>query len=65
MPPTPVTPELYTQHGFPWFELYDADREDVAAGERFAGLAGTADEPEEGVTVDPGQVRGIDREPEA
>ena len=30
-----------------------------------AGLAGTADEPEEGVTVDPGQVRGIGREPEA
>lgn len=64
VPPTPVTPELYTQYGFPWFELYDADREDIAASERFAGLAGTADEPEEGLAVDPGQVHGIPREPE-
>lgn len=29
-PPTPVTASSYTQYGFPWFELYDEHKGDVA-----------------------------------
>jgi len=28
-PPTPVTAKTYTQHGFPWFDLYDEHKGDV------------------------------------
>jgi hypothetical protein len=28
-PSTPVTAKTYTQHGFPWFELYDEHKGDV------------------------------------
>jgi len=30
-PPTPIDREFYVQHGFPWFDYYDADREDLAS----------------------------------
>jgi hypothetical protein len=30
-PPTPISVETYLERGFPWFELYDEDRGDVAA----------------------------------
>lgn len=29
-PPTPVDRETYVKHGLPWFDYYDADREDLA-----------------------------------
>ena len=32
-PPTPIDREAYVQHGFPWFDYYDADRDDLAASE--------------------------------
>lgn len=32
-PPTPIDREAYVQHGFPWFDYYDADRADLAASE--------------------------------
>lgn len=32
-PPTPVTAKSYTQSGFPWFDLYDEHKLDVAASE--------------------------------
>lgn len=35
-PLTPVSTETYTKHGFPWFDLYDEARGDVAASERLA-----------------------------
>jgi hypothetical protein len=35
-PPTPVDAAAYTQHGLPWFELYDEDRADLAAPESLA-----------------------------
>lgn len=50
-PPTPIDREIYVQHGFPWFDYYDADREDLAASETLSkvktvgDLLGKDDEP--------------------
>jgi hypothetical protein len=33
-PATPIDAHVYTKHGFPWFELYDESRGDVAPPER-------------------------------
>lgn len=30
-PPTPITAKMYTEYGFPWFDLYDEDKSAVAA----------------------------------
>jgi hypothetical protein len=62
VPPTPISAQTYAAHGLPWFSLYDESRGDIAPSERFAGLHGTADEPEPGARIDPGSIRGIDRE---
>ena len=35
-PPTPVDAAAYTQHGLPWFDLYDEGRADLAAPESLA-----------------------------
>ena len=32
-PPTPISAQTYSQHGFPWFDLYDEHLGDVAAPE--------------------------------
>jgi hypothetical protein len=32
-PPTPVTAKMYTEYGLPWFDLYDEDKDDLAASE--------------------------------
>ena len=37
-PPTPIDTKAYTQHGFPWFDLYDEGLGDVAAPEDLAGI---------------------------
>jgi hypothetical protein len=29
-PPTPVSAKMYTEYGYPWFELYDEDKGDLA-----------------------------------
>ena len=29
-PPTPIDAHLYTQHGLPWFDLYDEAKGDIA-----------------------------------
>jgi hypothetical protein len=33
-PPTPISAQTYTQHGLPWFNLFDEEAGDVAAAER-------------------------------
>jgi hypothetical protein len=33
-PPTAVSAQTYTQHGLPWFDLYDEEAGDLAAAER-------------------------------
>lgn len=35
-PPTPIDRETYVKYGFPWFDYYDADKEDLAASEELA-----------------------------
>jgi hypothetical protein len=65
-PPTPITARTYTEHGLPWFQLYDEDRGDLApAGrlgrvqslrEREAGRGAGPDPDDEPVAVDPDQV---------
>ena len=38
LPPTPISAKTYTEHGFPWFELYDESRRDIAPSETLAGV---------------------------
>ncbi|MGH9225418.1 MAG: hypothetical protein ACRD2W_16910, partial [Acidimicrobiales bacterium] len=63
-PPSPITARLYTEHGYPWFELYDADAGDVVAGETLAKVKSvgelTGDRPDS-VDVEPGQVKEVPR----
>jgi len=35
-PPTPIDARTYTEHGFPWFDLYDESQGDVAASAALA-----------------------------
>lgn len=37
-PATPIDAQTYTQHGFPWFELYDEDLGGLPASRRLAGV---------------------------
>jgi hypothetical protein len=37
-PPTPVTAQLYTQYGYPWFELYDERKPHLAPSEKLGGV---------------------------
>jgi hypothetical protein len=46
-PPSPVTPELYTSLGLPWFELYDEHLGDVPAGEPFGDVKSLREREEE------------------
>lgn len=55
-PPTPIDAQTYSDHGLPWFELYDQDRSDVPRSERLAGartIAETDAERGEAVPADP------------
>lgn len=58
-PPSPVSASLYTEHGLPWFDLYDERAGDVARSEPLAGLEPVGDEAEP-LVIDPRQVRPID-----
>ena len=35
-PPTPIDAKIYTEHGLPWFELYDEAKGDLAPSDRLA-----------------------------
>ena len=61
VPPTPVTAAVYSEHGFPWFELYDEELGDVAPSARFEGLEGTGSNGEASTPVDPARIEGIRR----
>lgn len=39
-PPTPISAELYTNLGLPWFELWDHEKADVPASKRLARVKG-------------------------
>jgi len=35
-PPTPISAQVYTEYGFPWFSLYDEEKGDLPASARLA-----------------------------
>lgn len=37
-PPTPVTARMYTEHGLPWFDLYDEKKGDLPGSKKLAGV---------------------------
>jgi hypothetical protein len=69
LPPTPVSAHTYTQHGFPWFKLYDEHQNDlppstilsgvkpVAAMDALNGFVGSDDD--ESLNVPPAQLHGV------
>jgi hypothetical protein len=42
-PPTPITAKLYAQHGYPWFDLYDEKKSDIAAPENLQNVKSIKD----------------------
>lgn len=68
-PPSPISAQVYTQHGYPWFDLYDEARKDVAASRKLAkvksiqeieasrGIAPHSDDAS--VDIDPKQVKKL------
>lgn len=38
MPSTPVSVQVYAQHGYPWFDLYDEAKGDVGASDVLSGV---------------------------
>lgn len=54
-PPTPIDAKTYTEHGLPWFDLYDEASRDIAPSEQLAGaktISGRDAEREETVPTD-------------
>lgn len=49
-PATPIDAKTYTQYGFPWFELYDEAKADLAPSERLGQVSPIADPDAEGKT---------------
>lgn len=37
-PATPISAELYTEHGFPWFDLYDEGKGDIPGSKTLGGV---------------------------
>jgi hypothetical protein len=72
-PPTPISAELYTRYGLPWFDLYDEEKGDVAASAELAKVktikeqeAGEGTEPLEedaSVDVDASQIKKLYHKP--
>ncbi len=62
-PPTPVSAATYTEHGLPWFDLYDEDRGDVPPPPGLQEVESVTppqgEPPDEPVEIDPGQVRRL------
>ena len=42
-PPSPIDARTYTEYGFPWFELYDERRGDIAAAEPLGRVRSTGE----------------------
>jgi hypothetical protein len=64
-PPTPVSARAYTEHGFPWFDLYDEEKGTVAPSQRLAAVKsvreaeGEKERDEEKVNLKREQVRKL------
>ena len=37
-PPSPIDAKTYTDHGFPWFDLYDEEQGDLKASDQLASV---------------------------
>lgn len=46
-PPTPVTAKMYTEYGFPWFDLYDEEKGDVEPSDVLAGVKSVKEKDKE------------------
>jgi hypothetical protein len=72
-PPPPIDAHVYTEHGLPWFQLYDERLDDVAADPGLSRVKSIseldrldgADPSSEDSSLDikPGQITGIKRKP--
>ena len=62
-PPSPVKAKSYTEHGFPWFEVYDEDRATVSASRKLSKVRSIHEiekrEDEDAVEIDPAQIKKI------
>ena len=65
-PPTPIDARTYTEHGLPWFDLYDEEARDVPASASLSEAAtiadrdrefGVTDLSNEAVDVEPDQIK--------
>jgi hypothetical protein len=71
-PPTPVDARTYTEHGFPWFELYDEELGALPAAEALSGAKSIGeidaerglptDGAAESISIDPSQIRPVDQQ---
>ena len=46
-PPTPISARQYTQHGLPWFDLYDQEKATVEASNLLSGVKSTGEMDQE------------------
>lgn len=54
-PPTPVSAATYTNYGYPWFDLYDEDADDLAPSEILGKVESVKEiEGKKGLPADPG-----------
>jgi hypothetical protein len=52
-PPTPISPQDYTDNGLPWFDLYDETQENLAAPEKLRRVKSIKEmEARKGITVE-------------
>jgi hypothetical protein len=67
-PPTPIDAKTYTEHGLPWFNLYDEAKRDIPPSERLAQARSVAErdaergEPigaDDSFEVSPAQIRKL------
>lgn len=62
-PSSPIDADLYTRYGFPWFEVFDEHRSDLAPSERLQAVKTVGQlqdgKPEVSVDVDRRQIRKI------
>jgi hypothetical protein len=74
-PETPVSARTYTQHGYPWFDIYDEDKGDVKPSDTLKGVKSVKGMDEQKgfgpqqddstVDVSPGQVKHLPSVPTA
>jgi hypothetical protein len=68
-PPTPISASLYTEYGFPWFDLYDEGKGDIKGSDVLGGVKTVKEidddkgfgnqQDDSPVDVPPGQVKTI------